>query len=59
MEVTWRIISGEGDGENGRKGTGNKKHNTHGHELRGGMLKGSRGQCREEGDKGETNMGQQ
>ena len=46
-------------GRMGGEGTGNKKHNTHGHELRGGMLKGSRGQCREEGDKGETNMGQQ
>ena len=27
MEITLRVISGEGEGENGRKGTGNKKHN--------------------------------
>ena len=26
MEITWRIIHGEGEGENGAKGTGNKKH---------------------------------
>ena len=27
MEITWRVISGEWDGERGGKGTGNKKHN--------------------------------
>ena len=47
-----------GGGGRVEENIGNKKHNTHGHELRGGMLKGSRGQCREEGDKGEKNMGQ-
>ena len=26
MEITWRVISGEVEGENGGKGTGNKKH---------------------------------
>ena len=26
MEMTWRVISGRGKGENGGKGTGNKKH---------------------------------
>ena len=26
MEITWKVISGEGEGENGGKGTGNKKH---------------------------------
>ena len=26
MEIIWRVISGEREGENGRKGTGNKKH---------------------------------
>ena len=26
MEITWRVISGEGWEENSRKGTGNKKH---------------------------------
>ena len=26
MEIPWRVISGEGEGENGGKGTGNKKH---------------------------------
>ena len=26
MEITWRVVSGEGAGENGGKGTGNKKH---------------------------------
>ena len=26
MEITWRVISGEGEGENGGKDTGNKKH---------------------------------
>ena len=26
MEITWRVISGEEGGENGGKGTGNKKH---------------------------------
>ena len=26
MEITWRVISGEGEWENGGKGTGNKKH---------------------------------
>ena len=27
MKITWRVISGEGKGENGGKGTKNKKHN--------------------------------
>ena len=27
MEITWRVFSGEGEGKNGGKGTGNKKHN--------------------------------
>ena len=27
MEIIWRVISGEREGENGRKGTRNKKHN--------------------------------
>ena len=26
MEITWRVISGEGGGENGGRGGGNKKH---------------------------------
>ena len=26
MKIAWRVISGEGKGENGGKGTGNKKH---------------------------------
>ena len=26
MEITWRVISGEGVGEEWGKGTGNKKH---------------------------------
>ena len=26
MEMTWRVISGEVSGENGKKGTGKKKH---------------------------------
>ena len=26
MEITWRVISGEGRGENWGEGTGNKKH---------------------------------
>ena len=26
MEITWRIISGEGEGGNGGKGTENKQH---------------------------------
>ena len=26
MEITWRVISGEGGGGNGEEGTGNKKH---------------------------------
>ena len=26
MEITWRVISGGGEGENGGKGTGNEKH---------------------------------
>ena len=26
MEITWRVISGEGEGGNAGKGTGNKKH---------------------------------
>ena len=26
MEITWRVISGEGNGENGGKGAGNKNH---------------------------------
>ena len=26
-EITWRVISGEVEGERGRKGTENKKHN--------------------------------
>ena len=26
MDITWRVISGEGKGENEGKGTGNKKH---------------------------------
>ena len=26
MEITWRVISGEEEDRNGRKGTGNKKH---------------------------------
>ena len=26
MEITWRVISREGERENGGKGTGNKKH---------------------------------
>ena len=26
MEITWRIINGEGQEENGGKGTGSKKH---------------------------------
>ena len=26
MEITWRVISGEGREENRGKGTGNKKH---------------------------------
>ena len=26
MEITWRVISGEGEEEKGGKGTGNKKH---------------------------------
>ena len=26
MEITWRVISGEGEKEKGGKGTGNKKH---------------------------------
>ena len=27
MEITWRVISGEEEGESVGKGTGNKKHN--------------------------------
>ena len=27
MEIKWRVISWEGEGENGGKGTGNKKYN--------------------------------
>ena len=27
MEITWRVISGKGQEENGGKVTGNKKHN--------------------------------
>ena len=27
MEITWRVIRGEEEGERGEKGTGNKKHN--------------------------------
>ena len=27
MEITWRVNSGEGEGENGGNGTGNKKYN--------------------------------
>ena len=27
MEITWRVTSGEGEGEEGGKGTGNKKSN--------------------------------
>ena len=26
MEITWRVINGEGGGENGGKGTGNRTH---------------------------------
>ena len=26
MEITWRVLSREGWGQNGEKGTGNKKH---------------------------------
>ena len=26
MEITWRVISGDGQGENRGEGTGNKKH---------------------------------
>ena len=26
MEITWRVISGDGEGGNGGKGTGNKQH---------------------------------
>ena len=26
MEITWRVISGEGEGGDGGEGTGNKKH---------------------------------
>ena len=26
IEITWRVISGEAEGKNGGKGTGNKKH---------------------------------
>ena len=26
MEITWRVISREGEGEHAGKGTGNKKH---------------------------------
>ena len=27
MEITWKVISGEGEGEYGGKGTENNKHN--------------------------------
>ena len=27
MEITWKVISGDGEGKNGGKCTGNKKHN--------------------------------
>ena len=27
MEITWRVIGGEGEGKKEEKGTGNKKHN--------------------------------
>ena len=27
MEITWRVISGEGEGEDGGKGAGTKKQN--------------------------------
>ena len=35
MEIPWRVISGEGEGENGGKGTGNKKHKRWGQNRQG------------------------
>ena len=42
IEITWRVISGESEGENEGKGTGNKKHKWQ-VETRQGEVKNSMG----------------
>ena len=62
MEITWKVISGKGKEENGRKGTGNGEAKelicmTRGHEQRGrGMPEGMG--VLHEGEKGGEKMGQ-
>ena len=39
VEIVWRAISWEGKGENGRSGSGNKKHNWQVQKRQGGVKK--------------------
>ena len=70
MEITWRVISGAGMGENEGKGTTNKKHKQLVQNRQGRLrivwemekpkkLHGGRGYTGQRGIKGRKKMGQQ
>ena len=59
MNITWKVISGEGVGVEWGEGRGNKKHKWQ-VQNRQGEVKNSMGneEAKEEGNKGEKKIGQ-